>query len=533
MIAKDFVVRNGKLHFPIKSRREDGFVVGVYADSEKRAEFYIPLALKGEKIDFYAPFDISRFSADTVTLISEESDNETLFDSILQGEGVGLYPELYNEYHRQQIHYSPARGWVNDPNGLFCKDGVFNLYYQHNIFENIHAGVNISWGHAITEDGVHYKELPDAILPHDADYIVASGSAIVDENNLSGFGKDTIIAAYTRLIAGRVYILGKDVYTGEGQIVCCSTDGGMTYKPITDGLTIPAPDRTYWRDPKLFKIDESTLGMAVYETFEGENCVSFYKSNNCRNWEFCSRNMDLYECPDLFCLDVEETGEKLWGLYGGNGKYRVGTFENFVFSPLGNEGYLDYGDKVYAGQTYNNYPSDKKRLFTAWLREEDDRDAVDETGRRVGFSQSMSLMSELSIHKTKHGYRIFRKPIDKISTLRKTCEEVLLNGKIEVLCPGEIEFKVNSDIKFIANDILFCYNAKERKITSVSGKEYELCSENDFNVRIIFDTNSVEICVADEIVMSFFKDVKKTQFEFVSDSEITGKIYKYESIWKR
>ena len=331
MTEKTFILKDGYIHIPIKSRDENGITVDIIADGEKYAQFYIPIAKSIDECDFYAYLDFSGYKE--IKLICKDCDDDSMFDSVIIGKApeneLSLYPGLYKEEVRQKIHYSPRRGWINDPNGLFCKDGVFNLYYQHNPLDNLSYGTDSSWGHAISVNGLNFTELPEAIIPDDANFIVASGSALIDQYNITGIGKDAIIGAYTKLLGGRCLQLHPEIIEGEGQVVVYSVDGGIKFKKITGDVTIPAPPKTYWRDPKLIQIDEKTIAMAVYETYEGQNCVSFYKSNDCRKWEFCSRNIDLYECPDLFCLKTVETDEKLWVLYGGNGKYKVGNFENF------------------------------------------------------------------------------------------------------------------------------------------------------------------------------------------------------------
>ena len=535
MIEKAFFLNDGYLHIPIKSRDENGITVDIIADGELYAQYYVPIAKNSDERDFYAYLDLTAYKCKEVRLVSENCDN-SVFDGVIAGDAPEneptLYPELYNENVRQKIHYSPKRGWVNDPNGLFYKDGVFNLYYQHNPLDNLSYGADISWGHAISVNGLNFTELPEAIVPDDANYIVASGSALVDQYNIACLSKDAIIGAYTKLLGGRCLSLHPEIVEGEGQVVVYSLDGGITFKKMTGSVTIPAPPKTYWRDPKLIQIDEKTIAMAVYETYDGQNCVSFYKTNDCRNWKFCSRNMDLYECPDLFCLETVETGEKLWVLYGGNGKYRVGNFESFVFTPNGGEGFLDYGDSVYAGQTYNNFDDDYRRFFTAWLREDTERDVFDKENRRYGFSQSMNLMTELSIHKTDDGYRVFRKPIAEIEKLRKTTTASKLNGEVFATYPAEIEFTAEKDFKIVADKELLCYNAEKRTIFGANDKSYTLSGINDLSIRIITDTNSVEIFIADEIVLSYYCDMTKNNIKILSDSNISGKVYELCSIWK-
>src|ERR1700749_2419918 len=62
---------------------------------------------------------------------------------------------------RPKYHFSQPANWTNDPNGLIFLNGLFQLYYQHNPFEN--KGGHMSWGHATSTDLVHWKHLPVAI----------------------------------------------------------------------------------------------------------------------------------------------------------------------------------------------------------------------------------------------------------------------------------------------------------------------------------------------------------------------------------
>ena len=87
--------------------------------------------------------------------------------------------------HRPAYHFSPAKNWMNDPNGLVFHKGVYHLFFQYNPLGNVWG--NMSWGHATSKDLVHWDEQPVAI-PFDADEGVFSGSVVVDTTNSSGFG---------------------------------------------------------------------------------------------------------------------------------------------------------------------------------------------------------------------------------------------------------------------------------------------------------------------------------------------------------
>ena len=189
-----------------------------------------------------------------------------------------LYPDLYHEPTRQQIHFSPRRGWMNDPNGLLCTSEGYNIHFQHNPFGPQHGCANVSWGRAVSGDGVHFKEYPDAIMPYSTRCHVASGSAVLDRYNMSGFGADTIIAAYTALQS--IQFQGRPPVHNEGQHLLYSRDGGKTYQYFPWSPIIPVPEGEEWRDPKIVQVDEKTLCILVYETFEGKDCVSFYISHD-------------------------------------------------------------------------------------------------------------------------------------------------------------------------------------------------------------------------------------------------------------
>ena len=100
----------------------------------------------------------------------------------------------YDEQYRPQIHYTPAKNWINDPNGMVFVDGTYHLFYQYNPQGNVWG--NMSWGHATSTDLMHWKEQPVA-LTRDALGAIFSGSCVIDKNNTSGFGANAMVALYT------------------------------------------------------------------------------------------------------------------------------------------------------------------------------------------------------------------------------------------------------------------------------------------------------------------------------------------------
>lgn len=116
--------------------------------------------------------------------------------------------QSYNEPYRPQFHFSPKKGWMNDPNGLLYYNGVYHMYYQYNPGGNTWG--NISWGHATSRDLTKWEEQPITLLARgygkNVTEMFFSGSAVADTQNTSGFGKKgkvPFVAMYTSVVSHR------------------------------------------------------------------------------------------------------------------------------------------------------------------------------------------------------------------------------------------------------------------------------------------------------------------------------------------
>lgn len=291
----------------------------------------------------------------------------------MNGCGAGA---TYTESYRPQFHFTPEKGWMNDPNGLVTYDGEYHLFYQY-LPETIdHHGAK-HWGHAVSPDLVHWEHLPIALYP-DQLGAIWSGSAVVDWNNSSGLqtgDEKVLMAIFTQEHKGH-----------QQQGIAYSNDRGRNWIMYPDNPVIPNPGIQDFRDPKVFWHDESNRWVMVIATSDR---VMIYTSPDLRRWTYASEFGELegahggvWECPDLFELPVDHNVEnKRWVMLvsigdgspnGGSGtQYFVGDFDGTRFinsNPHTTTLWLDYGRDNYAGITFSDVPEqDGRRIFLGWM----------------------------------------------------------------------------------------------------------------------------------------------------------------------
>jgi levanase len=245
---------------------------------------------------------------------------------------------LHHEKYRPQFHFTPALNWMNDPNGLIHYKGRYHLFFQYNPSGNTWG--NMSWGHAVSTDLVHWKQLPLAI-PQDDQEMVFSGSVVLDRNNTTGFGSRTdppLVAVYTSAQKAS----GK-----QEQALAYSTDGGTTWKKYSGNPVLDIGSNNF-RDPKVFWY-APTHSWLMAVSLADQHKISFYSSTDLKHWTHQSdfgpagATGGVWECPDLFPLLVDGNPNKTkWvlavnlnpgGVAGGSGaQYFVGDFDGQKFT---------------------------------------------------------------------------------------------------------------------------------------------------------------------------------------------------------
>ncbi len=276
---------------------------------------------------------------------------------------------LYKGTHRPQFHYTPQKNWMNDPNGMIYVDGIYHLFYQHDNYDKVFS--NMSWGHAVSIDLIHWKELPKAIVPdNDGLGMIFSGSAVLDKNNSAGFGANALVAFYT------------STNPQQQQSMAYSTDKGSTWtkykgNPVIRNEKDDAVPNDF-RDPKVMWFEKENKWVMTLAT---KDRITFYSSPDLKNWskesefgETLGAHGGVWECPDLFPLMLN--GKKVWVLLvsinpgGPNGgsatQYFTGDFDGKTFTPFETETkWMDYGTDNYAGVTYSN--TGDRKILIGWM----------------------------------------------------------------------------------------------------------------------------------------------------------------------
>ena len=405
------------------------------------------------------------------------------------------------EQYRPVYHHTPAYGWMNDPNGMFYKDGVWNLYFQHNPYGS--QWENMTWGHSTSTDLVHWKFQGDPVQP-DALGTVFSGSAVVDKENTSGFGKGAVIALYTS--AGE----------SQTQSMVYSTDNGKTFTKYEGNpiITSNVPD---FRDPHMFwneDIKKWNMILAAGQHME------IYTSDNLKDWKLESSFGEKYgnhggvwECPDLMKMKVRGTDKEKWmlicninpgGPFGGSAtQYFIGDFDGHKFTCESKPEvtkWMDYGKDHYATVTFDNAPAGR-RVAIAWMSNWQYANQVPTLQYRSG----NSIPRDLGLFEYKGETYCSVVPSPEMTAARSKKATKSLSESCEMV----VNLKGNATIT-LSNDkgekVVMLYDAKAETFSMDRTKSGKMDFSNDFaattkaptygkisQLRIFIDKSSIEV----------------------------------------
>lgn len=333
----------------------------------------------------------------------------------------------YHQPWRPQYHFSPPQNFMNDPNGTVFYQGEYHLFYQYNPEGNVWG--HMSWGHAVSPDMVHWRNLPIALHEVPGEYMVYSGSAVVDWNNSSGLCKNPDLQDRSCLVA---------IYTAaykdrQKQHIAFSNDRGRTWtnysgNPVAD---LDAPD---FRDPNVFWYAPQHKWIMV-AVLADERTLVVLDSPDLKHWSKRSTfgpagdTTGQWECPDLIELPVEGATEKRWVLIinrnpgaptGGTGvRYLIGQFDGANFTsevPDAPALWADWGKDFYATNTWNDMPaSDGRRVWIGWFSNWQ----YANTEPTILWRGAQTVPRRLMLRRYADGLRLGQRPVRELESLRR------------------------------------------------------------------------------------------------------------------
>ena len=359
------------LLLPVQEKAEMCNIKVVKNNTQVKA---LNVRLASNHIDYYVPLDLKQFGEDAKLALDIHVNGTYRNDGELSGFTCWkkmLFSDTFDtanrEKYRPVYHHTPAWGWMNDPNGMFYKDGVWHLYFQYNPYGS--QWENMTWGHSTSTDLIHWT-FQGAPIEADAWGTIFSGSAVVDHNNTSGFGKGAVVAMYTS--AGE----------NQTQSIAYSNDNGQTFTKY-DGNPVLTSNTPDYRDPHVFWNEDIKRWNMIMA--EGQH-MDIYSSADLKEWKLESQfgaeygnHGGVWECPDLMKMKVRGTDQYKWmllcninpgGPFGGSAtQYFVGQFDGHKFtceSAPEVTKWMDYGKDHYATVTFDNAP-DGRRVAMAWM----------------------------------------------------------------------------------------------------------------------------------------------------------------------
>ena len=479
--TREITIEKHFLHLPVKAGAKK-HRVAVLVDGVVVRDFEIELA---DDPQWWAHLDVSAWAGRKAAIrVDWLPEDATALASIKQSDIIWNAGDVYREPLRAQFHFSPRRGWTNDPNGMVFAQGQYHLYFQHNPY-GWNWG-NMHWGHAVSSDMVHWREEPIALYPPVYDDMAFSGSAIVDRDNTSGWKKgdnDLLVAAFTS--------------TGRGECMVYSTDRGRTWEEFAGNPVV----KHTGRDPRLLWHEASKQWvMCLYDEFEGKRWITFNTSPDLKAWTFQSRIEGFFECPDLFELAVDGNKKNTkWVLTAASSEYVVGQFDGKKFTPETAKLPGHRGKGFYAAQTFSNEPKGR-RVQMGWFQT---------ATPGAPFNQAMSIPLELTLRTTPDGPRLAWQPVVEMASLRaKQFEKI--STMIEpdadpiAFAQGELveirtEFapRAATEVGFDVRGVPVIYDAKKQEIVVNGHRAPAPLRDGRQRIIIYADRTNLEVFASD------------------------------------
>ena len=393
----------------------------VLLDTGEATDTDMDIRLAQTQVDYFVPFALPTGVKTATVCVRNKSKDALCWKEIKLSD---TFDTANTEKFRPVYHHTPLYGWMNDANGLVYKDGEYHLYFQYNPYGSKWG--NMHWGHSVSKDLVHWEHLAPAIARDTLGHIF-SGSSIVDQENVAGYGVGSILVFYT------------SASDKNGQIQCLafSKDNGRTFtKYEKNPILCPADGLRDFRDPKVFRYEPEDKWVMIVSA---DKEMRFYDSKNLKDWNYMSSFGEGYgvqpcqfECPDMVELPVDgDLNRKKWALivnvnpgcyFGGSAtQYFTGNFDGTKFSCDSQPNvtkWLDWGKDHYATVCFSN--TGERTIAVPWMSNWQYCNIVP----TKQFRSANALPRELSLYTQDGEIYLSAVPVPEIKTLRKEKKEI-------------------------------------------------------------------------------------------------------------
>lgn len=512
---RELLVTHPYLHLPVSAKGKDRRM-RILVDGKAVRDFSLAFAESGP--DFYVACETGSWKGKKIVLELEHPTDAAALERVLEADEVPGAAGIYRETYRPAFHLSPRWGWMGDPNGLVYDGGEYHTFFQYNPYATKWG--NMHWGHAVSQDLIHWKELPIALYPPKFRDNPYSGSAVVDTANSAGFkqgSRDPIVLIFES--------------TGRGVCLAYTTDGGRTFKeyegnPVAQGQG--GDPNVFWDEArkrwimitcKILKTSPEAPPGSPGWLAKATCAFVFSASTDLKKWEYQSQIEDFWECPNFFALPVDGDSNRMkWvllpnitpsltaqGKYGG-GRYVVGTFDGKEFKAESARLQFNFGNAYGAAQSYNGIPKDDGRRINIGC-------AFGSRMPGMPFSQMMNFPTELSLRKTPEGIRLCAWPIREIKTLHTNTvifenaalapEGTPLSGLDGELLDISAEFSPGPETEtlgFSIRGVQVVYQVKSNQLLCADRSAFLKMESGKIKLRLLVDRVSIEIFANEGLV---------------------------------